>query len=111
MIQSKKYCEECQMVITEAPTKSGNSFYHAHCLKSLQNRKLLDSALGNQVAGDHYKSMVIQPVEFCQKNNLNLCEASVVKYVCRHKSKNGAEDIKKAIHFLELLLELEYNEE
>lgn len=66
------------------------------------------SALATQVAGDHYKKLVIQPVEFCQKNKLTYCESAVVKYVCRHREKKGAEDIRKAIHFLELLLELEY---
>jgi len=68
------------------------------------------NALDKQEGGKHYKDMPIQPVEFCQKNELNYCEAAVVKYVCRHKRKNGAEDVRKAIHFLELLLELEYSE-
>ena len=68
-----------------------------------------DSALDKQVAGDHYKKMSIQPVEFCQLNGFNYCEAAAIKYICRHKNKNGVEDINKAIHFLELLKELEYN--
>ena len=61
-----------------------------------------------QVGGSHYKDMPIQPVEFAQVNNLNFIEGCVIKYVSRHRSKNGAEDIEKAIHFLNLLLELEY---
>lgn len=67
------------------------------------------NALNKQEGGNHYKNFAIQPVEFCQKNNLGYIESSVIKYVCRHWEKNGAQDIKKAIHFLELLLELEYN--
>jgi hypothetical protein len=67
------------------------------------------SALDKQEGGDHYKTMKIQPVEFCQRNGLNFCESSAIKYICRHKRKNGAEDIRKAIHFLELLLEVEYS--
>lgn len=63
-----------------------------------------------QVGGGHYKTMPIQPSEFSQKNGLNWCEANVVKYVCRHRTKNGVEDIKKAIHYLDLLLEWEYGE-
>lgn len=63
-----------------------------------------------QIGGAHYKNMPIQPAEFCQKNGLNFCESAVVKYVCRHGSKNGAEDIRKAIHFLELILEWNYND-
>ena len=64
-----------------------------------------------QVGGDHYKGMVIEPVEFCQRNGLGFCESSVIKYVCRHKRKNGVEDLRKAIHFLELCIGLEYPNE
>jgi hypothetical protein len=67
------------------------------------------SALDKQEGGDHYKTMKIEPVEFCQRNGLNFCESSAIKYICRHKRKNGVEDIRKAIHFLELLLQLEYD--
>jgi len=64
----------------------------------------------DQVGGRHYKDMAIQPAEFCQKNKLNFCESAAIKYICRHGSKNGKEDIKKAIHFLELLREWDYGE-
>ena len=70
-----------------------------------------ESALDIQVGGDHYKQLPIQPVEFCQRNRLPACETAVVKYVCRHHEKGGAQDIRKAIHYLELLLELEYASE
>jgi hypothetical protein len=65
-------------------------------------------ASDRQEGGNHYKDMPIQLAEFCQRNRLNWCEANVVKYVCRHRDKKGAEDIRKAIHYLELLLEWEY---
>lgn len=67
-------------------------------------------ALEVQVGGGHYKEFKIQPVEFCQANKIPYCEANVIKYVCRHANKNGAQDIKKAIHYLELLLQMEYGE-
>lgn len=70
-----------------------------------------DSALDTQVGGAHYKQFAIQPVEFCQRNRLPACETSVVKYVCRHREKGGAQDIRKAIHYLELLLQIDYSEE
>jgi len=60
-----------------------------------------------QVGGEHY-IMPIQPIEFIVKNNLPYREANVIKYVCRHKNKNGKQDIEKAIHYLEMILE-EYN--
>jgi hypothetical protein len=66
------------------------------------------SAMTEQEGGTHYKDLTIQPVEFCQRNKLGYCESCAVKYVTRHKQKNGAEDIRKAIHFLQLLLEIEY---
>lgn len=61
-----------------------------------------------QVGGHHYKSMVIQPTTFIQANQLNWCEGNAIKYICRHNRKHGIEDIDKAIHYLELLKELEY---
>lgn len=66
------------------------------------------SALDRQEGGDHYKKMAIQPVHYIQANNLGYCEGNVIKYVTRHKFKNGAEDLKKAIHYLELLLQNQY---
>lgn len=68
------------------------------------------SAFDKQEGGNHYKDLPIGPVEYCQKNKLGFCESSVIKYVTRHKNKNGKQDILKAIHFLEMLLELEYND-
>jgi len=65
-------------------------------------------ALEKQEGGDHYKSFKIQPVEFCQVNKLPFCESNVIKYVVRHRDKNGIEDLKKAIHYIELIMELEY---
>lgn len=62
-------------------------------------------ALKRQVGGSHYKSMAIQPVEFIVANGLGFCEGNAIKYVCRYKTKNGVEDLRKAIHYLELLIE------
>lgn len=73
-----------------------------------EETKKNQTAKDKQEGGSHYKDMAIQPVEFIQYNKIPFIEGSVIKYVCRHRRKNGAEDIKKAIHFLELLLELEY---
>lgn len=68
------------------------------------------SAFADQVGGSHYKNLAIQPSEYCQRNRLNFCESSVVKYVTRHRAKNGRQDIEKAIHFLQILLEIDYPE-
>ena len=58
-----------------------------------------------QVGGNHYKKYKIQPVEFIIKNNIGFCEGNVIKYVLRFKDKNGIADLKKAKHYLELLIE------
>jgi len=63
------------------------------------------NAFDAQVDGSHYKDMVIQPIEFCRLNNIPFAEANAIKYICRHRSKNKAQDIRKAIHMLELILE------
>jgi hypothetical protein len=70
--------------------------------------ELPKSALDVQEGGNHYKTLGIQPVEYIQKNNLDYFQGNVVKYVTRHKSKNGAEDVKKALHYCQLILELQY---
>lgn len=69
------------------------------------------SALSTQEGGSHYKNLAIQPVEFILANKIPFIEGNVIKYVVRHRSKNGDQDIRKAIHFLNMLLEMEYPEE
>ena len=63
-----------------------------------------------QIGGDHYNNKKIQPIDYILENNLPYCEGNVVKYVTRHKEKNGAEDIKKAIHYLRFILAADYGE-
>ena len=66
------------------------------------------NALEKQEGGQHYKGYAIQPIEFIHANNVPYCEANVIKYVMRHREKNGVEDLRKAIHYIELLIDLEY---
>lgn len=70
----------------------------------------VNNPLATQEGGDHYKQMKIQPVEFIHANRIPYMEACAIKYVCRHKRKNGAEDLRKARHYIDLLLQLEYGE-
>ena len=60
-----------------------------------------------QEGGSHYHT-AIQPIEYIHANELGFIEGNIIKYATRHRNKNGAEDIKKIIHYCELLLELEY---
>lgn len=63
------------------------------------------NSLETQVGGDHYKELSIQPIEYILANKLGFCEGNVVKYITRYKSKNGLEDLKKAKHYIDMLIE------
>lgn len=69
----------------------------------------MSKALDKQEGGSHY-DLPIQPLEYIHANRLGYIEGNIIKYATRHRNKNGAEDIKKIIHYCELLLELEYAE-
>ena len=62
-------------------------------------------SLDKQIKGNHYLKFTIQPAEFINKNGLLWAEGNVIKYVCRWREKNGVEDLKKAIRYIELLIE------
>ena len=62
-------------------------------------------ALNVQVGGDHYRTMAIQPIEFITANNIPFCEGNVIKYLCRWRAKGGVDDLRKAKHYIDLLLE------
>lgn len=69
----------------------------------------MSKASSRQVGGDHYRKMPIQPTFFCTVNGLTPLEFCVVKRVCRHsRGGKGREDIEKAIHELQLILEWTY---
>lgn len=62
-----------------------------------------------QVGGNHYKDLKIQPIEYIYANGLDYFEGNVIKYITRHRKKNGKQDLEKAKHYIDLLIELEYN--
>jgi hypothetical protein len=68
---------------------------------------VMSTALDNQVGGDHYKKFIIQPVEFCYHNNIPYLEATAIKYLCRWRDKGGLQDLHKAKHFIDLLIDFE----
>jgi len=64
-----------------------------------------------QVGGNHYKDCKVQPIEYIVGNDLTFCEGNAIKYITRHRRKGeGRRDIEKAIHYLEMILETEYND-
>ena len=69
------------------------------------------SVYNKQIGGTHYKKMKIQPSKFVIENKLLFPEGSVIKYICRHPYKGGKEDLLKAIHFIEMIIERDYRDE
>jgi uncharacterized protein (DUF2237 family) len=65
----------------------------------------LPSSWQSQVGGDHYKKLKIQPAQYSIANGLGFAEGNIIKYVTRWKDKNGVEDLKKAAHMLQVLIE------
>ncbi len=62
-----------------------------------------------QVGGNHYKDFAMQPAQFIHMNKIGFLEGNVIKYVCRHAAKNGRDDLLKARHYIDLLLEWQYD--
>ncbi len=67
-------------------------------------------ATDKQEGGRHYRDYAIQPIEYIVANRIGFLAGNVIKYATRYRAKGGAEDIRKAIHYLELILEFEYPE-
>ena len=63
-------------------------------------------ANAQQVGGTHYKDKAIQPWDYIASNNMGYLEGNVVKYVSRWKEKGGVQDLKKAMHYLTKLIEV-----
>lgn len=68
----------------------------------------MDNAFNNQVGASHYKDMKVQPMFFSLENKLDACQHTAIKYIVRHASKNGKEDLIKAKHCIDLMLEYYY---
>ena len=65
------------------------------------------SALDTQIGGTHYKNFAIEPIEFIHKNGIGFCEGNAIKYLVRWREKGGKQDLLKAKHYIDLLIELE----
>lgn len=91
--------------------------FQSACLKELHSvlgpveESHEKSALETQEGGSHYKDMKIQVVEYIDINDIDYLSGNVIKYASRHRHKNGAEDIRKAIHYCQIILKLQYAED
>ena len=91
------------------PTSEQLELFHEdsrrHVKEQLDKLKEL-TANDVQVAGTHYKSKAIQPWDYIVGNDLGYLEGNIVKYVSRWKDKGGVDDLKKARHYLDKLIEV-----
>ena len=61
-----------------------------------------------QIGGSHYKDMKIQPAQFINENNLPFAEGNAIKYICRHQHKGEVQDLEKAKHYIDMIIERDY---
>jgi hypothetical protein len=69
------------------------------------------SAYKKQIGGNHYKKYKVQPSQFVTENKLLYPEGCVIKYVIRHQDKGGKQDLEKAKHMIDMIIERDYEEE
>ena len=62
-----------------------------------------------QIGGNHYLNMKIQPSEFINKNKLQFAEGNAIKYICRHTNKGEVQDLEKAKHYIDMIIERDYD--
>jgi len=90
-----------------------NGIEQENIKENMTNKEIFKKAtydsLDKQVGGKHYQNMKIQPAEFINENKLLFAEGNAIKYICRHQSKGKEEDVRKAIHYLEMILERDYS--
>ena len=66
------------------------------------------SAYKKQIGGRYYLNMKIQPSEFINKNNLPFAEGNAIKYICRHSDKGEVQDLEKAKHYIDMIIDRDY---
>ena len=74
------------------------------CVKGRDEWDALGNPFTKQVGGDHYQNFAIQPIKFIMENKLDFCTGNAIKYLCRHKAKNGVEDLRKARQYIDFLI-------
>jgi DNA-directed RNA polymerase subunit RPC12/RpoP len=84
--------------------------YVMECVKVEEPSLLKTNVLNEQIGGNHYHEGSIQPIEYVHSNNLDFFEGNAIKYVTRNRRKGTpVEDLKKAIHYIQLKLKLDHN--
>ena len=89
-----------------ATTPPAQQELHAEETKPIQQEV---KATDTQVGGNHYTKLAIQPMRYSMENGLDALQHTVIKYVTRFRDKNGIEDLEKAKHCIDMLIEFERN--
>ena len=76
-----------------------------------EQNEMVKKATDIQIGGDHYKKYPIQPIEFYQANNLSYLQGAAIDYLIRHADKGGKEDLEKAKHCIDMMIQFEYPDE
>jgi hypothetical protein len=100
------YDKDCPACAAERMAKSQGAKYDPNNItppKQIEEPKALDV----QVGGGHYKDMAIQPMEYSMKNGLDACQHTAIKYISRFRDKGGIEDLRKAKHVIDMLIQFE----
>lgn len=95
--------------VFEDPLPKNMPELNEHIRRSSDLIEVTESALDTQVSGSHYKDMKIQPIEYIEANQLTYIQGNLVKYATRYITKNGAEDLRKIIHYCQLEIEQRYD--
>ena len=89
---------------TNATTPPAQQEAHTEETKPIQQEV---KATDTQIGGDHYTKLAIQPMRYSMENNLDPLQHTIIKYVTRFRDKNGIEDLEKAKHCIDMLIEFE----
>ena len=72
--------------------------------------KKMNNPYNKQIGGTHYQNFKIQPSKFVIENELLYPEGCVIKYILRHRLKGKRQDLEKAKHFIDMIIERDYPE-
>ena len=97
-------CMVCKQeyIVKKRVLINGDYFYVCHTCR------LYDDKKEDNINPEHYGNSGIDVIDFCQTNNLDFMQGNVIKYITRYRKKNGLEDVRKAVEYINRILANEY---
>ena len=89
---------------TDTTTPPAQQEAHTEETKPIQQEV---KATDTQIGGNHYTKLAIQPMRYSMENKLDPLQHTIIKYVTRFRDKAGIEDLEKAKHCIDMLIEFE----